>query len=54
MNTANSDLEINYLHEGETDYVSYNSIYNEVLDKVKKGLEKQRSNSSILKKAQKK
>jgi len=53
MNTANSDLQINYLHEGETDYVSYNSIYNEVLDKVKKGLEKQRSNSSILKKAQK-
>jgi len=24
MNTANSDLEINYLHKGETDYVSYN------------------------------
>jgi len=53
MNTANSDFEVDYLHKGETDYVTYNNIYNEVLDKVKKGLEKQRSSSSILKKTKK-
>jgi len=55
MNTANSESDINnYLHQGQTDYISYNSIYNEVLDKVKKGLESQRSSSSILKKNSKK
>lgn len=55
MNTANSESDINnYLHKGQADYISYNSIYNEVLDKVKKGLEGQRSSSSILKKNSKK
>ncbi|ORX49325.1 hypothetical protein BCR36DRAFT_412840 [Piromyces finnis] len=49
MNTANSDSDINhYLHQGQTDYISYNRLYNEVLDKVKKGLESQ--GSGILKK----
>jgi len=55
MNTANSESDVNiYLPEGQNDYISYDRIYNEVLDKVKKGLEKQRSNSSILKKKSKK
>ncbi|OUM62851.1 hypothetical protein PIROE2DRAFT_10775 [Piromyces sp. E2] len=52
MNTAESDIN-NYLHKGQTDYISYDRIYNEVLDKVKKGLENQRSSSSILKKKSK-
>ncbi|ORX78791.1 hypothetical protein BCR32DRAFT_294843 [Anaeromyces robustus] len=55
MNTINTDSDMNhYLNEGNKDYVSYASIYNEVLDKVKQGLEKQRSGSSILKKNSKK
>jgi len=55
MNTANTEADVkDYLHQGQTDFISYDRIYNEVLDKVKKGLEKQRSNSSILKMKSKK
>jgi len=52
MNTVRPNSDNN--NEVKTDYISYDSIYNEVLDKVKRGLEKQRSNSSINKKVFKK